>query len=117
MAAACGSISGRTAALNGFCVTPSSPGVIKWALGLCPSLTKDGADWTRPHGFRSSFRDWCAEATNIPRDVAEKALGHLSGGSVERAYRRMDFLEQMRAHMERWASRLQDFRERNVVRL
>src|SRR5205823_2959260 len=23
------------------------------------------------HGFRSTFRDWCAEATNYPREVAE----------------------------------------------
>jgi integrase len=50
----------------------------------------------RPHGFRSSFRDWTAEATNTPREVAETALGHVSGGSVERAYRRTDFLEQRR---------------------
>ena len=23
------------------------------------------------HGFRSAFRDWCAEATSTPREVAE----------------------------------------------
>ncbi|OWU83503.1 integrase [Oceanicola sp. 22II-s10i] len=57
----------------------------------------------RPHGFRSSFRDWTAEATNTPREVAETCLGHVSGGAVERAYRRTDFLEQRRAVMERWA--------------
>ena len=61
----------------------------------------------RPHGFRSTFRDWCAEATNTPREVAETALGHVSGGSVERAYRRTDFLEQRRVLMERWSLRLQ----------
>ena len=60
----------------------------------------------RPHGFRSSFRDWVAEATNTPHDVAETALGHTVGGSVERAYRRTDFLEQRRALMERWARRI-----------
>jgi integrase len=60
----------------------------------------------RPHGFRSSFRDWTAEATNTPREVAEMALGHVSGGSVERAYRRTDFLEQRRALMERWGQYL-----------
>ncbi len=58
----------------------------------------------RPHGFRSSFRDWVAETTNTPWDVAETALGHTVGGSVERAYRRTDFLEQRRALMERWAN-------------
>ncbi len=59
----------------------------------------------RPHGFRSSFRDWVAEATNTPHDVAETALGHTVGGAVERSYRRTDFLEQRRALMERWAPR------------
>ena len=56
----------------------------------------------RPHGFRSSFRDWVAETTSTPHDVAETCLGHTVGGSVERAYRRTDFLEQRRALMERW---------------
>ena len=57
----------------------------------------------RPHGFRSSFRDWTAEATSAPREVAETCLGHVSGGAVELAYRRTDFLEQRRVLMERWA--------------
>lgn len=62
----------------------------------------------RPHGFRSSFRDWCAEATNTPREVAETALGHVSGGAVERAYRRTDFLEQRRALMGRWSQHVNE---------
>lgn len=57
----------------------------------------------RPHGFRSSFRTWCAEATDTSRDVAETALSHVTGGAVERAYRRTDFLEQREILMERWA--------------
>jgi integrase len=71
----------------------------------------------RPHGFRSSFRDWTAEATNTPREVAETALGHVSGGSVERAYRRTDFLEQRRALMELWASRLCTPEATEILRL
>jgi integrase len=57
----------------------------------------------RPHGFRSSLRDWIAETTDTPHEVAETVLGHVVGGSVERAYRRTDFLEQRRALMGRWA--------------
>ncbi|SMX23068.1 Prophage CP4-57 integrase [Boseongicola aestuarii] len=57
----------------------------------------------RPHGFRSSFRDWCAEATEVPREIAETALGHVSGGSVERAYRRTDYLEQRSRLMQAWS--------------
>ena len=44
----------------------------------------------RPHGFRSSFRTWCAEAADTPREIAETALAHVSGSAVERAYRRTD---------------------------
>nr|WP_250809316.1 site-specific integrase [Neorhizobium tomejilense] len=57
----------------------------------------------RPHGFRSSLRDWIAETTDTPHDIAETVLGHVVGGTVERAYRRTDFLEQRRKLMARWA--------------
>ena len=60
----------------------------------------------RPHGFRSSFRDWCAEATDTPREVAETALGHVSAGQVGRAYRRTDFLEQRDRLAEAWSNHL-----------
>jgi integrase len=58
----------------------------------------------RPHGFRSSLRDWIAETTDTPFDVAETMLGHTVGGKVERAYRRTDFIEQRRKLLERWAN-------------
>ena len=57
----------------------------------------------RPHGFRSSFRMWCAEATNFPREVAETALSHVAGSKVERAYNRSDYLERRKVLMQRWA--------------
>jgi integrase len=60
----------------------------------------------RPHGFRSSLRDWLAETTDAPHEVAETVLGHTVGGSVERAYRRTDYLDQRRALLERWATHL-----------
>ena len=55
------------------------------------------------HGFRSTFRDWCAEATNHPREVAEQALAHVLGDKVEAAYRRGDLFEKRRRLMEDWA--------------
>lgn len=58
----------------------------------------------RPHGFRSSFRTWCAEATETPREVAEMALAHSIGGKVELSYRRTDYLDKRRVLMERWAN-------------
>lgn len=56
-----------------------------------------------PHGFRSSFRDWCGECTSHPREVAEAALAHIIGNSVEQAYRRGDALEKRRKLMDEWA--------------
>lgn len=56
-----------------------------------------------PHGFRSTFRDWAAECTNFPREVAEMALAHTIGDKVEAAYRRGDLLEKRRQMMSEWA--------------
>lgn len=56
-----------------------------------------------PHGFRSTFRDWAAERTNYPRDVAEMALAHTIGDKVEAAYRRGDLFDKRRRMMEEWA--------------
>lgn len=57
-----------------------------------------------PHGLRSTFRDWTAERTDYPRDMAEIALAHSVGSEVERAYRRGDMLEKRRALMVDWAA-------------
>jgi len=56
-----------------------------------------------PHGFRSTFRDWCAESTNFPREVAELALAHSISNSVEAAYLRGDLLDKRRQLMDAWA--------------
>lgn len=56
------------------------------------------------HGFRSSFRDWCAEETHYPNIVAEQALAHTVGNAVEAAYRRGDLLDKRRALMADWAT-------------
>ena len=55
------------------------------------------------HGFRSTFRDWAAEATTYPREVAEAALAHTLRDKVEAAYRRGDLFEKRKALMEEWA--------------
>lgn len=55
------------------------------------------------HGFRSTFRDWAAEQTNFPREVAEMALAHAVGDKVEAAYRRGDMFEKRRQLMAAWA--------------
>ena len=55
------------------------------------------------HGFRSSFRDWVADKTGHPREVAEAALAHTLENKVEAAYRRTDFFDKRRALMQDWA--------------
>lgn len=56
-----------------------------------------------PHGLRSTFRDWIAERTNYPGDLAEVALAHKISNAVEAAYRRGDMIEKRRAMMADWA--------------
>jgi len=55
------------------------------------------------HGFRSSFRDWCAERTNYPHELAEMALAHIVSDKTEKAYRRGDMFEKRRQLMDAWA--------------
>jgi len=55
------------------------------------------------HGLRSTFRDWAAERTSFPREVAEMALAHAIPSAVEAAYRRGDLFEKRRRLMDAWA--------------
>jgi len=56
------------------------------------------------HGFRSAFRDWCGEATNTPREIAERCLAHAVADKTEAAYARSDYFDKRREVMERWAA-------------
>ncbi len=55
------------------------------------------------HGFRSSFRDWAAERTTFPAEVAEMALAHTVSDKVEAAYRRGDLFQKRRQLSDVWA--------------
>jgi integrase len=63
----------------------------------------DRADLTA-HGFRSTFRDWAAERTSFPREVAEAALSHTLGDKVEAAYRRGDLITKRTKLMDAWGT-------------
>ena len=56
-----------------------------------------------PHGFRSTFRDWAAERTTYPNELAEMALAHTIENKAEAAYRRGDMFEKRRRMMQDWA--------------
>ena len=70
---------------------------------LLKHLTRMDRNDITAHGFRSTFRDWAAESTNYPRDVAEMALAHTIGDKVEAAYRRGDLMEKRKRMMDDWA--------------
>jgi integrase len=55
------------------------------------------------HGFRSTFRDWTAEETIYPREIAESALAHVNSDKTESAYLRGDHFAKRRALMNDWA--------------
>ncbi|MEI4471498.1 tyrosine-type recombinase/integrase [Frigidibacter sp. MR17.24] len=59
-----------------------------------------------PHGLRSTFRDWVAERTTYPGEMAEVALAHRVGNAVEAAYRRGDMVEKRRKMMTAWVGHL-----------
>jgi integrase len=69
------------------------------------------------HGFRSSFRDWCGDETEFPREIAEAALAHKVGNEVERAYRRNQAIEKRRKLMDAWASFLASQTQPNIILL
>jgi len=68
------------------------------------------------HGFRTSFKTWCQERTNTPREVSEAALAHTIQNKAEAAYARSDLFEKRMALMEGWAIYLND-KNAKVVRL
>lgn len=55
------------------------------------------------HGFRSTYRDWCAERATFPTEVAEMALAHAVSDKVEAAYRRGDLFQKRRQLSYAWA--------------
>jgi integrase len=71
-----------------------------------------------PHGLRSTFRDWVAERTSYPGDMAEVALAHKISNAVEASYRRGDMIEKRRRMMADWAGFVSgSAKVDNIVRL
>lgn len=70
-------------------------------MAMLQILRRTGIEVT-VHGFRSTFRDWAAENTNYPREVAEAALAHTLKDKTEAAYRRGDLFMKRQRLMEDW---------------
>ena len=69
------------------------------------------------HGFRSTFRDWTAECTGTPNEVAEMALAHAISDKTESAYRRGDLFDKRRELMQAWADYIDRQSGANVIPL
>ena len=67
-------------------------------------MRRMGVENATVHGFRSSFRDWCGDHTQYPREIAEAALAHKIGNKVEQAYRRRSALEKRGELMAEWSA-------------
>lgn len=80
------------------------PGKLLSNMAMSAVLRRMGRDDLTVHGFRSTFRDWAAEATSYERDVAEMALAHAVTNKVEAAYRRGELIEKRARLMQDWAT-------------
>ncbi len=86
-------------------IFPGARGGILSDVALTKPIRAMGSDAT-VHGFRSTFRDWCAESTNYPNEVAEMALAHTISNAVEKAYRRGDLIAKRTNLMRDWCKYL-----------
>lgn len=81
------------------------PGIRGGALSdmtLTKALRAESSEKWTVHGFRSTFRDWAAEATTFPPAAVEAALAHTINNKTEAAYHRTDYLEIRRKIMRDW---------------
>lgn len=107
-------VKAETGNQEGYVFPGRKGGTLSNMAGLALLKRMGRADLT-VHGFRSTFRDWCAEATDYPRDVAEMALAHTIADKTEAAYRRGDMLEKRRALMTDWAAFCAEIRKPAAV--
>ena len=85
---------------TGSLVFATDRGKMMTAAALSVLLKRNGVGGV-VHGFRSSFRSWCAD-TGVNREVAEAALAHVVAG-VEGAYQRSDLFSARREVMQQWS--------------
>ena len=89
---------------NGLLFPGARPGKPLSNMAFLMLLRRMKQDGVTAHGFRSTFRDWVAESTTFPTELAERALAHTVGDKTEAAYARGDLFENRRALMEAWAN-------------
>ena len=80
-------------------------------------LLRDLHPGVTTHGFRSSFKDWCAETTAFPDHLSEMVLAHISADKVRAAYARSDLFQKRRELMDAWAAHCQSSASQKVIPL
>ncbi len=55
-----------------------------------------------PHGFRSTFKDWCRVSTSYSDEVSELALAHVNSDATRAAYARDELLPKRTRLMTAW---------------
>lgn len=93
----------------------AKPGTPLSNMAMLTLLRRMNRDDITVHGFRSTFRDWAAEKTDYPREVAEMALAHTVGSAVENAYRRGDLFEKRRQLMVEWSAQCSSSGDRQAA--
>jgi integrase len=106
----------RTKPLSDMALSMLVRGMNEGEAGAPPTWHDARGEAVVPHGFRSTFRDWCEEATSTPHAVCEAALAHTVADKVEAAYRRTDLFERRTALMANWAEQCAR-KPANVVKL
>jgi len=88
--------------VSGDFVFPGSKGGRLWPTTLLVLLQQQMNRAVTAHGFRSTFRDWCGDEGDVPRELAEASLAHVIKDQTERAYRRKTAVERRRGVMQKW---------------
>lgn len=96
-------------------VFPNTKGSMLSDMSIAAVLKRMQRSDITAHGFRSTFRDWCSEKTNYPREVCEMALAHTIPDKVEAAYRRGDLFEKRRRLMREWGKYSQQTEQATTI--
>ena len=76
-------------------------GTVMSDVAIAKTVRRYGGDYTI-HGFRSTFRDWCAESEDHDDLAAEISLAHMDKDKVRAAYLRSDLFDKRRKLMSDW---------------
>jgi integrase len=89
---------------DGLVFISSKPGQPLAPNALLRLLRAMGRRGVTPHGFRSTFTDWCDNQTNAAKMIIDLCLAHSIGDETDQAYRRSDILQKRRKLMTQWSS-------------